>query len=114
MNSKLIKKELKEKKFEEYAPTPLFDSDACDKCYQKRYDDEKGKKYFLDVKHYDLQHPTTGADLSGYEISTQLYLKDGHKAFNINFLSGITISEAEDFIEDLFKGGKLDYYEEWV
>jgi len=98
-----IEKELKEKNFREYKPSPL-DAASVDKCWQKRYDDEQGnKRYFLDVKHYELRHPTLDTDLSGYEVSTQLYMKGSHNAFNIDFLDGITITEAEQFINELFE-----------
>lgn len=109
-----IEKELKEKNFHEYKPSSI-ESPSVDKCWQKRYDDEQGnKRYFLDVKHYKLRHPTLGTDLSGYEVYTQLYMKGSHNAFNINFLDGTTITEAEQFIDELFESGKLDNYEDRV
>lgn len=105
------KEMLEELGFKQYEKTYL-DSPACNGCWQKLYRDDKGKKYFLDVKHYDLVHPTTGDQIGGYEIETQVYLKGSHDAINIKFLND-NLEEAEKFVEFLFKEGKLDYYEEY-
>lgn len=111
MKNNLSKDYLLDLGFLEYKPTRI-DSPSVDACYQKLYRDELGnKKYYLNVKHYNLIHPTTHEDLSGYEISTQVYNKGNHNAINMNFLDD-NIAEAENFIDALFKNNLIENYED--
>ena len=103
----LTRKELIERGFTEYKPASF---ENADKCYQKCYRDGNTKKYFLDVKHYSIEHPYTHEDLSSYEISTQVYVKGTHTAINIQFLND-DIDEAEKLINELFEAGQLEPYE---
>lgn len=85
--------------------------------FQKRFDDEIGKKYFIDVhKHsndfmqeWDKQQEWYYQ--YSYEYSCQLYKKKSHAAVNMDFFNDWSLEEVENFVEDLFKLGKLDYYE---
>lgn len=106
---RIIAKELEEKKFNSYNKSE-FDSDSVVKCWQKKYRDTRGIKYFIDVKLYEIIHPVSKEDIGGYEVSCQLYLKPNHDAVNLSFLDS-TITEVEKFIEDLFELDKLEYYE---
>ena len=108
-NNKIIEQELIDKGFTEYKPT-IFDRSA-DKFYQKRYRDGKNTKYFIDVTHYTIIHPTTKEDIGGYEVSGQYYLKGSHDAINMTFISS-TVTEVEEFIDKLFEMGLLENYEE--
>lgn len=110
MNNKMTKELLLEKGFNEYKPTQ-FDSSSCDECWQKCYKDETGKKYFLDVKHYNMTHPTTKEFIGGYEIESQIYLKGSHDAINIKFLND-SIEDAENFVNKLFKYNLIENYED--
>ena len=92
-----------------YKPTKL-DSPSCDKCWQKRYKNGRDTLYFLDIKHYKMTHPTTKEDLSGYEISCQVYLKSD-TAINMTFLND-NLEEAEYTINKMFEVGLLKPYEE--
>lgn len=110
MRGKLTKDELLNKDFKPFEPNYL-DSPSCDGCYQKLYRDNLGnKKYFLDVKHYSMTHPTTREDLSGFEISTQVYKNGNHEAINITFLND-NIDDAEEFINKLFEYNLIENYE---
>ena len=111
MNNTLTREDILSRGFKEYKPSE-FDPSSCDECYQKLYKDENGKKYFMNIKHYTLIHPTTREDIGGYELECQLYIKDTHDSFNIKFLED-DIDEAENLIEFLFDSGKLDYYERY-
>ena len=111
MNNDITVELLKEKGFVEYEKS-IIEHDSVDHVYQKMYGDQLGKKYFLDVKHYNLRHPYTHEDLSGYEIIGQLYLKDSHNAVNIEFLES-DIDEAEKFIDSLFNKKLVEYYEKY-
>ena len=103
----IIEHEIDEKSFKSFK-VPMFDN--CTKIWQKRYRDKNGIKYYLEVRYYDLVHPTTKEDLSGYEVSGQFYLKGNHKAVNMTFLDS-TISEVEEVIDKMFETGQLEYYE---
>ncbi len=82
----------------------------ANKMWQKRYKDGKNTKYFLNIDYYKLTHPTTREDLSGYEISSQVYLKGNHNAVNLTFLDS-SIEEAEATIDKMFEDGILENYE---
>ena len=85
-------------------------NDLYDKLYQKCfYVDAKTKKYFINAKHYTFVHPTTGDDLGGWELSTQVYAKGTHNAININFLED-DLGEALRIIDAMFDAGLLEPY----
>ena len=94
-----------DKGFHRYEKTE-FQNDGIDYNFQKRYDDEIGKKYFLDVAKWNWKefHRSELPDYS-YEISCQLYKKDDHKAVDIQFHSDWDLEEVEDFVEFLFQNG---------
>lgn len=95
--------------FHEYKPAQF---DSCNKCYQKCYRGMDGsKKYFIDVKYYDIVHPHTHEQIGGYEISTQLYRKGTHNAINMQFLND-DLDDAINTIETMFASGLLEPYEE--
>ena len=48
-----------------------------------------------------------------YTYSCQLYRKDTHAAVDMEFFSSWTIDQVEEFVENLFQSGRLDYYEKW-
>ena len=106
--------ELIEKGYHEYKPTP-YEHQGVERVYQKCFRDNKGKKYFIDVKKWeDMFHPYTHELIpGGYEYETQLYKKGTHDPFNITFLSHWDIENVEEFVENLFQSGVLDYYEEF-
>lgn len=89
---------------------PSIWGDFVEVIFQKRFDDEIGKKYFIDVKkctssYYDEPH---------YEVETQLYQKDTHNAMNITWLHGWeNIEEIESWMEKFWNNEEYDYYERW-
>lgn len=98
--------------FSEYKPGP-FDPSGVEKCFQKRYDDELGKKYFITVKKWsEFRHPSTGDVFRcSYEYDVQLYKKEGHDAIDILFHSTWDLSSVEEYLEKLWDTGLFDYYE---
>lgn len=100
--------------YKQYERTP-FDSPSVVCRFQKRFDDEKGKKYFIDaVKWGEFRHPHTGQVFpASYEYECQLYKGGSHDAFDVNFLSSWTIEEVEAFVEKIFRTCRCDYYELW-
>lgn len=107
-------KELLKRKFTKYPRTP-FDNESVETCFQKRYDDNIGKKYFLNVKKWSsFAHPHTGETFPpSYEYDTQLYKKDGHDAINILFHSSWNLDDVEEYLEKLWATGLFDYYEKF-
>ena len=41
-----------EKGYKEFEPSPLKNN-SISKCFQKRFDDENGKKYFITINKWD-------------------------------------------------------------
>lgn len=97
--------------FKKYPKVRYIDDDITLYRYQKRYDDDVGKKYFIDCVVRDDSWRKYGSpgDLS-FEFETQLYLAETHTAFNITFLTK-DIDEITEFIESMFEAGFLDHYE---
>ena len=108
----LTRKQLLEKGYREY-PRTAFDNENIEHVYQKCFRDDKGIRYFMDVKKWkDVQHPSTGEIIvGGYEYETQLYKKDSHDAMNLLFLTTWDLDEAEAFVDKMFEADLLDYYE---
>lgn len=104
--------------YEKYDRTQ-FQPDMVMYNFQKRFDDENGKKYFIDIhknsnkwmREWDKQQEWYMPYF--YEFSCQLYKKDTHAAVNMEFFSSWTIGQVEEFVEKLFQNGELDYYERW-
>lgn len=96
--------------YKEYAPTQ-FHNEYIVKCFQKRFDDDKGKKYFINVDKYDMPEPVT--DAFPYEFEVYLSLKDGDAIKMLLYGSDWDINTVEKYIEKLFSTGDYEYYELW-
>ena len=44
---------LEDRGYKRYSPS-VIDGEGVTDCFQKRFDDEKGKKYFINVKRWDF------------------------------------------------------------
>lgn len=97
--------------FHEYKPTP-FDNESIRTCFQKRYDDEIGKKYFLDCKVWDWTWNNQIPEKYHPEFCGQMYQKGTHDAIDYTFISW-DLDQAEKFLEDWFQSGLLEHYEIW-
>lgn len=102
---------LKEQGFHPYPPTP-FDPDSVVRRYQKRYDDDIGKKYFLDCRIWDWSWTDKVPEPLSYELLTQLYQKGTHEAIDMTFHDS-DLALVEQFIDALFDAGLVEHYEEW-
>lgn len=104
--------------YKKYNKSP-FQSDIYLYNFQKRFDDEHGKKYFINVHKVEfeqiLKYLTDVKLCTPYEYtySCQLYKKDSHAPVDMEFFSDWTIEQVEEFVERLFQNGELDYYEKW-
>lgn len=104
--------------YKKYSRTP-FQSDMTLYNFQKRFDDDVGKKYFIDVNKItnewmkEWNKKQSWYTPYSYTYSCQLYRKDTHAAVDMEFFSDWTIDQVEEFVERLFQNGELDYYEKW-
>ena len=103
--------------YKQYAPT-AFDSEHIIARFQKRFDDNFGKKYFIDIKKWSNKYiPMSHRNeywkpfSFEYEIYTTMFEEE--KPMIINFYSDWTIEEVENFAENFFEKIKPNYYENW-
>ena len=109
-----LREELEEKGYRKYSPTS-FDNESVVARYQKRFDDDKGKKYFIDVVEWKpFIQPYTREDFGpAFEFELQMYGKGTHNAINMTFHSSWELADVEAFVERQFATGEYDYYELW-
>ena len=86
--------------------------------FQKRYDDDFGKKYFINILKWDNSYvPADRRDKwwkpYSYTYETQITMFKDCKALNFEFFSDWTLEQVEKFMEDLFEKMKVNYYESW-
>ena len=107
-------KDLINKGFYQYSPTP-FDNGNIEICFQKRYEDNIGKKYFINIKKWgSWRHPHTGEFVpAAYEYNIQLYKKEGHDAIDLLFHDSWNLEEVEKYLDKLWNTDLFDYYEKF-
>ena len=108
---------LLERGYAQYKPTQ-FDNESVVARFQKRFDDDFGKKYFIDVLKWSHDYvPVSRRDKwwkpFTYHYETQVSMFEGEKALNLEFFSDWTLEEVEKFMEDMFEKMKLNNYESW-
>ena len=103
--------------YKRYNPT-AFDSDSVVSRFQKRFDDEYGKKYFIDILKWSHEFiPANRRDKYykpfsyTYEIYTTMFEEE--KGLRIELYNDWTLEETERFAEDFFEKMKPNYYENW-
>ena len=104
---------LTNKGYHEYKPTK-FHSDGIEKCFQKRFSDKKGTRYFIDVNQWeDMTHPKTGEQIDGgYEYEVYFYDNtDKHLPIRMLFYAGWNVDDVEKYAEKMFDSGIYGYYE---
>lgn len=94
--------------YREFQKNPLIHP-YCTRVYQKRFDDQIGKKYFVNAEYYNDQHGET------IEYNFQFSIGKGKDERFINFrlLEGWTLEEMESHVEKMWKDGQYNYYEKW-
>ena len=94
--------------YKEY-PVPVFD-EYVSKFFQKRFDNDEGKKYYIDIKRWDF--PSHIQPHQSYEFSCQFMYKD--KPINMTlFGNQWEIEQAEAWVEKMWRLMECDYYERW-
>ena len=98
--------------YKEYPPTPFHNSGIV-KCFQKRFDDDNGKKYFIDIHKWDFSGYTDVPDPYPYEYSIQMYKGEDRNAVDLMFHSSWKVEDVEAFVEKMFHEMGMEYYEKW-
>lgn len=107
-----------EKGYKQYAPTQ-FDKEHTVARFQKRFDDEYGKKYFIDVVKWSKDFiPVERRDEYwqpyGYEYEVQVSMHDDEQnTINLYFFSDWTLDKVEEFMAEFFEKMCPNYYELW-
>ena len=82
--------------------------------YQKRFDDEKGKRYFITIGEYDYRKYLDRIPaLPDFSYSPDGQFKSNGVAFEIEMLTPESVEQMEAFFERMWADMKCDYYEEW-
>lgn len=97
--------------FHEYKPTDIH-HESIVTCFQKRYDDDFGKKYFLDINVWDYTLFPAIPERYHPSITGQFYQAETHDAVNFDFIDW-DIDAAEKWIDKMFEVGLLEHYERW-
>lgn len=108
---------LLERGYKQYESTQ-FDNKSVVASFQKRFDDDFGKKYFIDVIKWSHDYvPANKRDKwwkpFTYHYEIQVTMFESEKSLNLEFFSDWALEEVEKFMEDMFEKMKLNYYESW-
>lgn len=103
--------------YKQYPPS-AFDSDIVVALFQKRVDDENGKKYFINVKKNDMSFIPEGHRGNywkpfSYDYNIQVTFGEDERTVNLEMFSGWSIEQVEQFMKDFFDKMKPNYYELW-
>ena len=108
---------LLERGYKQYEPSPL-DDNLVVANFQKRFDDNYGKKYFINVLKWSHDYiPVNHRDKywTPFSYTYEIYFTmfEG-KSLKLDFFSSDwALEEVEEFIENFFNTMKPDYYETW-
>lgn len=108
---------LAEHGYKEYPPTP-FDNECIVARFQKRFDDNFGKRYFINILRWSrdyipMSHRGDDWELYGYEYEIQFSMYEEEKSLELKFFNSWLLEEVENFAEDFFEKMKPNYYEDW-
>lgn len=82
---------------------------------QKRFDDEKGKKYFITVYVYDwIKYPQHIGERFGFMPTVNFNLGGDNPFFDVSMNGTFDIAQCETEIERLWVYFGMPYYEEWI
>ena len=103
--------------YKEYPPTS-FDSESVTARFQKRFDDDFGKKYFINVIKWSHDYvPSYKRDKwwtpYTYEYEVQVSMYEDDKPLNLHFFSNWHLTDVEKYMEEFFEKMKPNYYEDW-
>lgn len=109
---------LLERGYKQYNPTPVIDNESIVAKFQKRFDDDLGKKYFIDVAKWSHDYvPEYRRDKwwKPFSYAYHLYVTmfEEEKPIFFEFGTSWAIEEVESFAEEFFNKMKPNYYERW-
>lgn len=88
--------------------------DFTESFWQKRFDDAKGKKYFITIAEYNNSNYKELLDVRGrYSFEPESQFCSNGITFNITMLSPNSIEEMENFFGSMWVKMNCDYYEEF-
>lgn len=113
----MVDEKLLDRGYKQYKPT-LFDNESIVARFQKRFDDDFGKKYFIDVLKWSQEYvPVDRRDKWWkpfvYEYEVQVSIGEDENSINLEFSSSWTIEDVEEFMENFFEKMQPNYYESW-
>ena len=79
---------------------------------QKKYVDEKGIRYFIDIKVWDWRDCERVKENYSVEFEGQYYQKDTHNAVNFTFIDW-KLEEVESWLDKLFDANLIEHYEQF-
>ena len=80
--------------------------------FQKRYDDELGKKYFINVDVWDWTYTDEVPVNYSIEFNGQYYQNKTHNAVNFTFIDW-ELEQIENWLDSLFDNHLIEHYELW-
>lgn len=107
-----------ERGYKKYSPTPHLDNDSVVTKFQKRFDDDFGKKYFIDIEKWShdyipVHHRDKWWKPFSYSYNLYVTMFEEEKPIFLEFGTSWTIEEVEKFAENFFEKIKPNYYETW-
>lgn len=107
-----------ERGYKPYKPNPVLDSDSIVAKFQRRFDDDFGKKYFIDIAKWSHDYiPENRRDKwwTPFSYTYHLYVSmfEEEKPIYFEFGTSWTLEEVENFTEEFFEKMKPNYYENW-
>lgn len=82
--------------------------------WQKRFDDTKGKKYFITIAEYDNSNYKELFKLRGkYSFQPETQFESNGVTFDVQMHAPKCIEEMEAFFEKMWYNLSCDYYEEF-
>lgn len=103
--------------YKEYPPSSI-DNGWIVANFQKRFDDDFGKKYFINIKKWSHAYvPSSRRDEYwkpfSYEYHCHISMFEEDKSIYLTFGTSWTLEEVEKYMEDIFEKMKPNYYESW-
>lgn len=97
-----------------YKPFKSKHKQYTDQGYQKSFDDEQGKRYFITVWEYDnTPYKHTCPQLNDFNYAPDSQFEIGTIAFNVEMITPESVEEMEAFFERMWVQMGCDYYERW-
>ena len=117
INELMTNEYLEKKGYRKYRPT-AFDNEHVVARFQKRFDDEIGKRYFIDVVRWSNEYIPENRRGDwwtpyNHEYEVQIYMFEDRKPLNFHFFCHWTLEEVEKYMEEFFEKMKPNYYETW-